>query len=160
MSRARAGEARDLAPATISEALAVSQRYAKEDEALMTASGEQIGQVVQGLRSAALELSSSSRALTEEGQEVAREIGEVLVALQFQDRVSQVLGHVEGDMDRLRKRLAVARSDIEVGITPEPLDSSAWLTDMSRSFTTPEQHALHKGTGSGSAQMDSGITFF
>jgi methyl-accepting chemotaxis protein len=157
------GETVGFVTRAIAEALDTSRRYAQDDEALISDSGRQISAVVHRLRGAAGDLMQSSSSLTEEGQHVAGEIGEVLVALQFQDRVSQVLGHVESDMTRLARHLASLRSGAEAGLAPAPIDVRAWMNDMSKAYTTPEQHALHRGDGSTSAQAEdssAGITFF
>lgn len=154
------GETVSSVTRAIHEVLSVSERNARDDQLLVSQSGQQIGQVVQRLRTAAGKLVDSSQSLTTEGQMVAGEIGEVLVALQFQDRVSQVLGHVETDMGRLTGHLSGVRADLQSGIAPQPIDVGAWLVEMSRAYTTPEQHSLHRGEAAASTQDQAGITFF
>ena len=143
----------------ISETLEISQRYARDDQTLVSASSQRIGEVVQRLRCAAGGLVDTSRSITDEGQALAGEIAEVLVSLQFQDRVSQVLSHVADDMGRLESRLGSALGEVRVGVEPEALVASSWMTEMSKAYTTPEQHSLHRGEG-GSAPDSAGITFF
>jgi hypothetical protein len=41
--------------------------------------------------------------LEDEGREVDREVCDILVHLQFQDRISQILDHVQQDIARLRE---------------------------------------------------------
>ncbi|KAB2970097.1 methyl-accepting chemotaxis protein, partial [Zoogloea sp.] len=143
---------------TIGETLEVSRDSARSDELLVSTSSQQIGQVVHRLRSAAAALVDSSAAMAKEGQAVGAEIGDVLVGLQFQDRVSQVLAHVTGDMARLEERLCAMQDDLRSGRCPEALDGDSWTREMRRTYTTAEQHALH---GSGSAAPEpAGITFF
>lgn len=154
------GETVSSATRAINEVLAVSERNARDDQVLVTQSGQQIGQVVQRLRTAAGKLVDASQSLTTEGQMVAGEIGEVLVALQFQDRVSQVLGHVESDMGRLEGHLSSVRAARENGVAPQPIDVGAWMVEMARAYTTPEQHSLHRGAAAASAPDEAGITFF
>nr|WP_284186705.1 methyl-accepting chemotaxis protein [Zoogloea oryzae] len=154
------GETVSSVTRAIHEVLSVSERNARDDQLLVSQSGQQIGQVVQRLRTAAGKLVDSSQSLTAEGQMVAGEIGEVLVALQFQDRVSQVLGHVETDMGRLTGHLSGVRANLQSGIAPQPIDVGAWLIEMSRAYTTPEQHSLHRGEAAARAQDAAGITFF
>ncbi|HRH74406.1 MAG TPA: methyl-accepting chemotaxis protein, partial [Zoogloea sp.] len=143
----------------IGETLEISQRYARDDQTLVSASSQRIGEVVQRLRCAAGGLVDASRSITDEGQALAGEIAEVLVSLQFQDRVSQVLSHVTGDMGRLESRLEAALGEVRAGVEPEALVASSWMTEMSKAYTTPEQHSLHRGEG-GSAPDSAGITFF
>ena len=154
------GETVSSVTRAIHEVLSVSERNARDDQLLVSESGQQIGQVVQRLRTAAGKLVDASQSLTVEGQMVAGEIGEVLVALQFQDRVSQVLGHVESDMGRLKGHLAGVRADQQSGIAPQPIDVGMWMVEMARAYTTPEQHSLHRGEAAARAQDAAGITFF
>lgn len=143
---------------TIGETLEVSRDSARSDELLVSTSSQQIGQVVQRLRAAAAALVDSSAAMAKEGQAVGAEIGDVLVGLQFQDRVSQVLAHVTGDMARLEERLRAMQDDLHSGRRPEALDGDTWTREMRRTYTTAEQHALH---GDGNAAPEpAGITFF
>jgi len=143
----------------IRETLEISQRYARDDQTLVSASSQRISEVVQRLRCAAGGLVDTSRSITDEGQALAGEIAEVLISLQFQDRVSQVLTHVANDMGRLESRLESALGEVRVGVEPEALVASSWMAEMSKAYTTPEQHSLHRGDG-GSAPDSAGITFF
>jgi len=154
------GETVDTVNQAIARALATSQRYAQEDETLVRVSGERIGEVVQGFRGAATAVVEATAVLTAESQVVAGEISEVLVALQFQDRVSQVLGHVAADMERLKAQLDGARQAVATGQPAGTLDEQAWLNELARTYTTPEQHSLHRGESSSSAEDASDITFF
>ena len=145
---------------SIVHALDTSRRYAQEDAALIRASGDNIDAVVQRFRGAATDLVESTQALTSESQSVANEISDVLVALQFQDRVSQVLGHVGADMDRLKGEIDGARAAVAAGQRSGTLDEQAWLAELAKTYTTPEQHSLHRGENTATAQDNSDITFF
>ena len=83
------------------------------------------------------------------GNEVASAIEQVLVDLQFQDRVSQILTNVQCDV----RRLAAAVSEDEV---PDP---SAWLSRLEAGYTTTEQEQAHAGSAS-SITESSSVTFF
>ena len=142
------------------DALSVSRAYAQSDAQLVSDAGRRIGEVVERLRGAAGGVVARAREVSAESHAVATEIGDVLVALQFQDRVSQVLGSVSGDMDRLQQRVRSCCAELAAGLHPDPLDPIAWRRDMARQFTTPEQHALQRGANPVTAREDAGITFF
>jgi methyl-accepting chemotaxis protein len=97
-------------------------------------------------------------ALRNDNAVVGEEISEVLVALQFQDRVSQMLGHMRDDISRLAQHLEEDDA--------RHVDARSWLDELSRTYTTPEQHAIHQGrkssqsTTSGASDSASDITFF
>lgn len=144
----------------IAATLKISQQYAAQDEAMVAQSGGIIQQVVGRTRAAALELANSSDALRSETQSIGEEIAEVLVALQFQDRVSQILGHVGQDMGKLKERIVEHEGARGRGDTSAGLDASAWLTELSHTYTVPEQHVVHRGGAPVAAAAASEITFF
>ena len=150
----------ELVNHSIADTLAASQEFAVSDETLVQDSGAIIGRVVDSIRGAATELSQSSEALRQQGQSVGAEVAEVLVSLQFQDRVSQVLGHVVGDMEKLKCRIAEKEAQAAVGEVPSPIDASVWLDELSRTYTVPEQHEIHQGGEVQHAGGNSEITFF
>jgi len=149
----------ELVNAAIAQTIAASQEFLVSDEALIRESGAVIGNVVGTIRSAADELAESSIALRNQGHAVDNEIAEVLVALQFQDRVSQVLGHVVGDMGKMTNRLAEQKALFASGGLPSSIDVSVWLDELSRTYTAPEQHEIHRG-GAPRQAGGSDITFF
>ncbi len=156
----RIGETVDTVSAAIAGTLAISRQYADQDEATVDHSGQVIEQVIQRFRDATDALLGSSRLLREESAAVGQEVAEVLVALQFQDRVSQVLVLVRNDLERLHQHIGQRGSDRDAGRTPQPIDADAWLDQLARTYTVPEQHAVHHGGAHRTASSESDITFF
>ncbi len=152
------GETIESVNQAIARTLDISRQYAEQDAQTVDASEKVIQQIVGRTHSAVVGLAESSQVLREEAQTIGNEIGEVLVALQFQDRISQVLGHVRNDMDKLKEHIDTqnARGDASA-----PIDAGLWLAELSQTYTVPEQHAIHGG-GRGSApdKDASEITFF
>jgi methyl-accepting chemotaxis protein len=145
----------------ISATLQISQQYAAQDVAMVAQSEEIIQHVVGRTRAAALELAKSSDVLRSETQSIGGEVAEVLVALQFQDRVSQILGHVGNDMGKLKVRIDQHEQAGASGETPEAIDAGTWLEELSHTYTVPEQHVVHSGGKpvATAAEADE-ITFF
>jgi methyl-accepting chemotaxis protein len=156
----RIGETVDTVSSAIANTLAISRRYAEQDEATVNNSSEVIEQVIQRFRSATTELFDSSHELRQESQSVGREIAQVLVDLQFQDRVSQVLSLVRNDLEKLHDSLAQGLRDGGAGSALTPLDADAWLEQLARTYTMPELHDVHRGKGQGASSNESEITFF
>ena len=143
----------------IASTLKISHQYALQDEHIVAGSEQVIERVIERFQAAAKQLGDSTDALRDENQSIGVEIAEVLVALQFQDRVNQILGHVSGDMTRLRDRLVNHEAQLLEGRLPGPIDASVWLEELSQTYTVPEQHALHHGRVA-AAPPASNITFF
>lgn len=144
----------------IANALAISRTYADEDQAFVAHSAGIIGQVVERFRSTTADIVATSAQLRSESQAVGSDIAEVLVSLQFQDRVSQMLGHVTDDMDHLTQQVNGQRQDICAGQVTAPIDSNAWLAQLASTYTTPEQHHLHRGELPSKSPGGDEITFF
>ncbi|SEI23565.1 hypothetical protein [Pseudomonas asplenii] len=118
---------------------ALSERFAHLSELLAAAISPEVA------------ADSDSTACLLARHKVELEIAQVLVALQFQDRVSQMLGHVRDDIARLARHLDEGDA--------RHVDTRAWLDELSRTYTTPEQHAIHRGRH-GVRDSASDITFF
>lgn len=101
-------------------------------------------------------LSHSAELLQREGSGIRRELDEVLVAFQFQDRTSQILSHVRNNLDQLLDHLHT-RTDAYG--QADDLDVQSWLAEMERTYATDEQRQTHKG-GAHQSGIEHEITFF
>ncbi len=150
----------DLVNADIVETLNASKSFIAQDESLIEASSRAIGEVVSSIKASAQRLSASSEALRAQGYATNNAIAEILVALQFQDRVSQVLGHVVADIERMTSNLAEQEALLRQGLVPESIDVSSWLEELASTYTVPEQHLIHRGKAAAGNAPAAEITFF
>jgi methyl-accepting chemotaxis protein len=144
----------------IATTLEISKQYAKQDEEMILNSENVIEHVVGRVHKAVVGISDTSNMLRQETQTIGEEISEVLVALQFQDRVSQVLNHVCNDMSKLKSRIDNQGQQLADGSMPGAIDATAWLGELSSTYTVPEQHVVHNGGVARTATASSEITFF
>jgi methyl-accepting chemotaxis protein len=149
---------------TVSHAIAAtlqaSRQFAKQDEALVNNSSEVIGRFISRFDQTANQLAEGSANLRQEGLVISNEVSEVLVALQFQDRVSQVLNHVTNDLNKLRNNIIDSDRQSENGAPATPVDAVQWLEELSETYTVPEQHIVHSGKQPTGSASSSEITFF
>ena len=101
------------------------------------------------------QLQSASQLLQDESTGIGHELSQVLVELQFQDRVSQILVQVRERMASLHQQLEHCQATGE----PFHLDVDAWLAETERTYAMQEQRNNHHGRGS-ARPADSAITFF
>jgi len=149
----------DTVNKAIAETLQISHQYAEQDEALVNDSSQVIGHVISRFGEAATSLAENSENLRQQGVQVGQEVAEVLVALQFQDRVSQVLNHVNNDLKKLQQN--IRESELQpTDSQGMPVDAAQWLSELSQTYTMPEQHAVHHGGTATSAASNNEITFF
>jgi methyl-accepting chemotaxis protein len=152
----------------IANTLQVSNQYAEQDAKMVEHSEKVIATVLSDFSSTTRNLNEAGNVLRQESQLIQGEISEVLVALQFQDRVSQVLGHVRNDQDKLSQTLAESEQQLASGQIAPTIDTHAWLDALASTYTTQEQYAMHGGAHangiSHSAASDTSsstdITFF
>lgn len=108
-----------------------------------------IDQVVADFRQSAMKLSATVEQLEGENREVDREVCDILVNLQFQDRISQILDHVQRDIQRLHEAAG------DPGL-PAP---EQWLAELEKTYTTQEQRQVHAGQQAHNT-MHSQVDFF
>lgn len=152
----------DTVNRAISNTLKVSRQYAEQDTQMASKSEQVIENVLEQFGVTATGLNDSADVLRRESQLIQGEISDVLVALQFQDRVSQVLTHVCNDLGKLSQTLDASGQELERGLTPQPINASAWLDALTSTYTMPEQFALHGGRPAQAQAQGSAseITFF
>jgi len=104
------------------------------------------------------ELEARIRDLSNSGENLAREIGAAVVGMQFQDRVSQRLGHV---IEALEECHSLANAPGANGALP----ATAMLRSMTNTYTMAEERDAHlRGSGASraapSASANSEVVLF
>ena len=150
----------------ISEAIAATchaaQASVREEGGSMTASQERINSVLGGFRNITDALVCSGDLLKQESLTIKADIGEALVQLQFQDRVSQILTQVKANVEHFPQYLAVHEQQCLSSGHLEPLDSVGFMAEMKKTYVMSDQHVTHeagKATGA-EKKVEDEITFF
>ena len=149
----------ELVNTSIGGLLTQAEQYARREAELIGDSEAAIRCVLEQFGSTAAQLSRSTGLLQDESAGIRREIDDVLVALQFQDRVSQILSHVQCDLDKLHAHLLGCRANQEQGLACAPIDVARWLDCLARTYTMQEQRNNHAG-GAQVADTGAEVTFF
>ncbi len=89
----------------IEDTLVISRKFARQDEETLGNAEQIIASVLRRFSRAASGLSDSEELLRTENNAINYEISDVFVALQFQDRVSQILALVCDDLNKLEQHL-------------------------------------------------------
>ncbi|UVM46990.1 methyl-accepting chemotaxis protein [Pseudomonas brassicacearum] len=145
--------------AAISRTVELSQHQAQQDSQTLAHSEQLVFQVIEHFRHNAQAIVDTSSSLQQQSENVATEISGVLVALQFQDRVGQMLSLVNNDLGKLHGHIVERQQFALAGGTPAPIIADAWLEQLASTYTMPEQHAIHHGKPVVSS-TSSEITFF
>lgn len=121
----------------IEQTAASATRSAEDDGRAIASSGTLVHDVLGHVQ----DLSLESQSMIERGQVIRANIESLIVGLQFQDRVSQVIGAIDGDIARLQDTLASGQ--------PLP-DVPRWLDHLQHHYTMRDQRERHHaGAGAG-----------
>jgi methyl-accepting chemotaxis protein len=119
-----------------------------------------IREVLDRVSTLARTLDGNARHLVAENAEIRREIGQLLVGFQFQDRTSQILGHTIENMERLHGVLQAAAADARA---LQAVDPGRWREELARHYATQEERTNHinaTGSAAGGGKLASGVNFF
>jgi methyl-accepting chemotaxis protein len=129
---------------------------AHEEVAVAEANGE-VHMVLTDLQAVVCDLQSSSDRLAGAASNIKGEVARSVVALQFQDRICQVLEHLEESMDSVPALVGADEDEPWTG--PMGFDSRAVLAAMEQNYTMQGESSTHV-SGSAAGVPDSEITFF
>lgn len=114
---------------TMASTLVSAEQSNHQDKEAVSLSGS----IVQDVLSHVHKMGASADSMHKHGLIVRGEVEKLLMALQFQDRVSQMLTTIDGDMSRLQ----VALSDESTEGLPS---SDEWLSALRKTYTMEDQH--------------------
>lgn len=127
-------------------------RIQASDESLLGNAEHTVERVVQQFDLAAKPLKKVSEDIVASTRRVSGSLNDAVVHFQFQDRVSQILGHVQTS-------LGVLKTQLEQG--PQFLNASVLLEELRRNYTMAEERINHgQAESEGSAKASDDLTFF
>ena len=136
----------DIINSAISTVCKAAEDTSAQDFKSVADSETAIQQVMDHFHNVTSHLSESSLLLQRENNGISNELSDVLVSMQFQDRVSQILAQVRNNMDRLHLHLLQYRQN--GGSSSGNINAREWLDEMEVSYATQEQRLNHAGENS------------
>jgi methyl-accepting chemotaxis protein len=124
----RIGERVGQIAAIMKSTMSVAETSSVQDKSSVALSGELVAHVLSHVRT----LGASADTMREHGVVVRGEVENLLMAMQFQDRVSQILTALNDNMAQMQERLA----NIQTEALPT---SQEWLGDMNQSSFMDDQ---------------------
>lgn len=142
----------------------VTQKSVANDHQSLKNSEQAIKNALNNLRSNIEGISRSANLLRNSSSDLQLEIEDVLVFLQFQDRVSQILNQVIENQTILSQEIEQQSHQSIASKTDHEASIDHWLTRMKSSYTTQEQHDNHNRNRSirneENTRSASSVTFF
>jgi len=134
-----------ISSAILAASQAAEQSSDAEHQSMQSAEG-MIDSVLADFRTMTDALVQSSDLLKQESIAIQGEVGEALVQLQFQDRVSQVMTHVRENLELMPAVLEESRRHYEATgelLAPDP---APLLDALKSTYAMAEEHAVHGGS--------------
>ena len=133
--------------------LEAAARAAEQDKKAIVASGDVVQDVLNHVRN----LGASAERMRAQGVVIRHDVENLLITLQYQDRVSQILTVVDDDMRRMLETVANGGS-----FAPTPEE---WMDHLGGSYTMDDQrmnHFAEPGVSAAKAPVkpDDDVTFF
>jgi methyl-accepting chemotaxis protein len=150
----------EIINAAIQSVSSAAESAAVHDQEAVKESEQAIEGVLSSFNGLTSQLAQSSELLRAESVVIHSEIADSLVALQFQDRVSQILVHVRANLDELHQELGRYQQARDGGGQAQAMNVATWLTEMEKTYTTSEQRSIHQGGKAGAQAEATEITFF
>lgn len=141
---------------SISGLISLSNEGIRSDADLIVKSDEKIQEILLKLHSSSENLILSSDNLKNSGRKIKNEISEVIVALQFQDRVSQILVSVR---ENIKELLEHTDEHLKDPVAKLQIDLNEWLEKLELKYATQEQRKIHQGE-TPVADDNQEVTFF
>jgi methyl-accepting chemotaxis protein len=145
----------EVVAASMADALRIADQTSERDTQAEIASRDNIASVLERFHQTASLQAEATRQLQEKNTAIQQDISDVVVALQFQDRTSQILAQAERSLDSLVSEVENCMSDND-----SPIDIDRWMHTMSLDYATEEQRKNHHGDGRSSGSQDGEVTFF
>jgi methyl-accepting chemotaxis protein len=145
----RMGERVNHISSVMKVALSAADRSAIQDKKVLEVSGAVVRDVLSHVET----MGDAAQQMRHHGNVIRSDIEDLLVTLQFQDRISQILEVVKKDISKLEKTAA----EFNQGNFPE---TAVWLEELKNTYTMNDEHRSHGASGAAAANNDSEITFF
>jgi len=154
-----------LVSSAIVAACQAAEQSMRQENVSIRESETVINTVLSNLNGVTGALVESSELLKNESIGIKSEVGEALVQLQFQDRVSQIMTHVKDNIESLPDFLERNHRQFEKNLILQPLEADLLLADLEKTYAMAEERALHRGGAGGTtlqvaAAPSDEITFF
>ncbi|NVK36308.1 MAG: chemotaxis protein [Gammaproteobacteria bacterium] len=142
----------------LADTLSRTEQLSHEDDKKMANAQAIIESVIDQFNSVGSSSLEAAQNLKNMSEEISEDVKSVLTGLQFQDRVTQILGHTTDDIKKLN---AVVAEHQQQGVNAQPINVEHWLKALSSTYTTLEQAGVHGEAEQGESESkDDGLTYF
>ncbi|MFZ6689744.1 methyl-accepting chemotaxis protein [Undibacterium sp. SXout11W] len=145
----RMGERVRNVSSVMKTALATADRASVQDSKVLEISGA----VVRDVLSHVEIMGDSAQQMREHGNVIRSDIEQLLVSLQFQDRIAQMLDVVRTDINKMQENVSFAAHG-------EHPTTRQWLEELQQTYTMNDEYRHHQQNDTENSADESEITFF
>jgi methyl-accepting chemotaxis protein len=135
------------------QALNLAKSTAEIGSETIKNSAELIDNVLIDIQATLNSFKQNSQTLTESSEQIQQEVYHVISALQFQDRVSQMLDHAEHNLDDLNQVLLSNKDITHTERSANLINKYEILKNMELRYTMPEELVNHQASTSGETKI-------
>ncbi len=146
--------------AAIAAARVAAEQSTEQEKKAISDSERTIQQVLSQFREFTSSLTDAAELLRNESYGIKAEVYEALVQLQFQDRVSQIMAHVKGNIERPPDIIEEHCTLCEREGALYALDANALLKELEQTYAMTDEHSVHQGVQVSQSGENQEITFF
>ncbi len=150
----------------ISTVLEVTNNTAEQEAKMIEQAENSLTNAIEQYQSVIEQFQGSSMLLLNASDNIENDINQTLVALQFQDRVTQIMGNVNKNIVQISENIDSSIAQFRPGQQKPPIDANKWLDNLKLNYTTSEERQHHaditdsSGTQAQPAADDDETTFF
>ncbi|PCH63657.1 MAG: hypothetical protein COC04_04155 [Gammaproteobacteria bacterium] len=148
----------------ISTTLQTTETTAKNEEELVHNAELIIEKVIIQHEMSVHAAKESSQLLIDTSDKIREQTFEALNALQFQDRIGQIMGHVKDNMTLFTEKLTAAKDTWLNDECSTPIDTSMWTQDFQQKYTTADERQNYRtltGEKASESEVEEGdVNFF
>jgi methyl-accepting chemotaxis protein len=133
----------------VKQALLAADRATINDKKVLEISGAVVGDVLSHVET----MGDAATKMREHGNVIRNDVENLLVSLQFQDRISQVLQVVSADIQRMQETM----NQIDGGALP---DTELWMSELQSTYTMTDELRNHGDPNVAEEKESTEITFF
>lgn len=125
----------------IQHATNIAEKFHAEEDQMVQESQKIANDIVKDFNKTSSALHASVERLRENHKTIKNDIDEVIVNLQFQDRVDQIMDHIGQDLKDLESALIESEQPKQIQKIPNP---DEWMDRLKARYTTFEQRQVHQ----------------
>ncbi len=149
----------------ISSVLQLTSDRADQETKMIAQAENSLANTIEQYQTVIQQFQGSSAELMSASDNIENNINETLVALQFQDRVTQILDNVNKSIIQISENIDNSIAQFNPGQQQTPINANKWLNNLTHNYTTTEERQHHADvTGSSNSPakntVDDETTFF